>query len=147
VKGKHVSFCTSEMMKENIRKRKQTKGQGIIEFALLLPLLILIIVGVFDLGRAFFGLITITNTAREMARQYVLSYPDPIPITTYNSILQDAQDSGINVQSGDVSITCPDGCGIGKAVRVTVNYSMPLIIGWVLPNNLNMSRSIDMLVP
>ncbi len=39
-----------------------------MEFALILPLFVLFIIGVFELGRAFFSYIAITNAAREGAR-------------------------------------------------------------------------------
>ena len=45
-----------------------SKGQELMEFAIVLPLLLLIVFGVLDLGRLFHALITITNAAREGAR-------------------------------------------------------------------------------
>jgi Flp pilus assembly protein TadG len=47
---------------------KHKKGQSMVEFALLLPLFVLLIIGIFDLGRAFFSFIAIMNAAREGAR-------------------------------------------------------------------------------
>ena len=43
-------------------------GESLVEFALVLPLFVLLIVGVFDLGRAFFAFIAISNAAREGTR-------------------------------------------------------------------------------
>jgi hypothetical protein len=43
-------------------------GQGMAEFALLLPLLLTILFGTLDLGRAFYTYIALTNAAREAAR-------------------------------------------------------------------------------
>ncbi|HSB65715.1 MAG TPA: TadE family protein, partial [Anaerolineales bacterium] len=43
-------------------------GQSMVEFALILPLLVLFILGIFELGRAFFAFIAISNAAREGAR-------------------------------------------------------------------------------
>ena len=44
------------------------RGQAIVEFALVAPILIILIMGVFDLGLAFFTNITLQNAAREGAR-------------------------------------------------------------------------------
>ena len=44
-----------------------------MEFALLLPILVLVVFGVLELGRAFFALVAITNAAREGARGVHLS--------------------------------------------------------------------------
>src|SRR5512143_2855550 len=43
-------------------------GQSLVEFALLFPLLLLILLGAIDLGRAFNAYFTITNASREGAR-------------------------------------------------------------------------------
>jgi Flp pilus assembly protein TadG len=58
---------------------KSQQGQSMLEFALILPLMVLIVIGVFDLGRAFFAYIAISNAAREGARVYTFS-PDKTTI-------------------------------------------------------------------
>ena len=50
-------------------------GQGLVELALVIPVLIIIVVGSLDLGRVFFSVITVTNVAREGAR-YLTLHPD-----------------------------------------------------------------------
>jgi Flp pilus assembly protein TadG len=54
--------------KDATRKPRRSKGQGLVEFALIFPILILIIVAVFDVGRLVFAYNTITNAAREATR-------------------------------------------------------------------------------
>lgn len=44
------------------------EGQSLIEFALALPLLLVALMGIFDLGLAFYQYNTISNVAREGAR-------------------------------------------------------------------------------
>lgn len=51
------------------------KGQGLVELAILIPVLVIIIIGALDLGRIFFGVITVTNVSREGAR-YLTLHPD-----------------------------------------------------------------------
>lgn len=53
----------------------KNKGQSLVEFALVLPVLLLIAVMVFDLGRAVYYSSTIHNAAREGAR-YGIVHPD-----------------------------------------------------------------------
>ena len=43
-------------------------GQSLVEFALVLPIFILVLVGIFDLGRAVFAYNTLNNAAREASR-------------------------------------------------------------------------------
>jgi Flp pilus assembly protein TadG len=46
----------------------RTKGQTLVEFALILPIFVLVIVGIFDLGRAVYAFNTLNNAAREAVR-------------------------------------------------------------------------------
>jgi Flp pilus assembly protein TadG len=50
------------------RFRRCEGGQTAVEFALILPILILILMGVFDFGRAFYAYSVVANSAREGAR-------------------------------------------------------------------------------
>ena len=44
------------------------RGQAIVEFALMLPVFILLLVGILDLGRAVYAFNTISNASREAVR-------------------------------------------------------------------------------
>jgi len=48
--------------------RRAAWGQALVEFALVFPILILVLVAVFDVGRAVFLYNNLTNAAREGAR-------------------------------------------------------------------------------
>ena len=54
------------------------RGQSMVEFALILPLFVLLLVGVFDFGRAVYAYNTINNAAREGGRFAIVdqSIPD-----------------------------------------------------------------------
>jgi Flp pilus assembly protein TadG len=49
-------------------RKKTLHGQGLVEFAILLPILVLFIMLIFDLGRAAYLYSAIHNAAREGAR-------------------------------------------------------------------------------
>jgi Flp pilus assembly protein TadG len=127
------------------------KGQSMIEFALILPLMVLVIAGIFDLGRAFFASITITNAAREGAR-YGTLHPDKYSDMKNASIVE-AQSSGITLGVGNVAVACPDsvapaGCDRGFAIRVTVTYTYKdMILGFIVPSGITMTRYVEMAVP
>ena len=64
------------------RLHRRGRGQALVEFALIVPLFILILLAVFDLGRGVFMYTSITNAAREAARlaivnQDVTDHPGP----------------------------------------------------------------------
>jgi Flp pilus assembly protein TadG len=65
-------------------KRRKSRGQAMVEFALLSGLLFLLVMGIFDFGRAIAVYINIAEAAHEGARQLVLrsnyysQYPDSV---------------------------------------------------------------------
>src|SRR5690348_2791560 len=52
----------------NTLLRRGSRGQTLVEFALILPIFILLLLGILDLGRAVFNSSTMNNAAREAAR-------------------------------------------------------------------------------
>jgi hypothetical protein len=53
--------------------RSRRSGQALVEFALVFPILILLVVGLFDLGRLVFAYTSLTNGVREGARLAVVN--------------------------------------------------------------------------
>ena len=50
------------------RRRSDEQGAELIEFALILPLILILLMGIFDFGLAFQRYEVLTNAAREGAR-------------------------------------------------------------------------------
>jgi Flp pilus assembly protein TadG len=48
--------------------RRASRGQALVEFALVLPLLVLVLLGVMQFGLLFWGQITLTQVARDTGR-------------------------------------------------------------------------------
>lgn len=69
-----------EISQANIRKKARCgeRGQAMVEFAFVMPLLVLILMGVFDLGRAVYAYNVISSAAREGARYGVFK---PLDLT------------------------------------------------------------------
>ena len=59
-----------------MNKNKKANGQSLAEFALILPLFLLVVMGIFDLGRGVFIYSTIHNAAREGARYGAVDHCD-----------------------------------------------------------------------
>ena len=55
-------------MNDTLRRRSSEAGQSLVEFALIVTVLILIVVGIFEFGRAVEAYTEISNGAREGAR-------------------------------------------------------------------------------
>jgi hypothetical protein len=51
-------------MYSRLRNRRETRGQAVVEMAIILPLLILLLVMAIDAGRLFFGWVALHNASR-----------------------------------------------------------------------------------
>lgn len=80
------------------RPRRGRRGQALLEFALVLPIFILLLVAIFDLGRAAFAYNTLTNAAREGARMAIVNQYKP-------SIIARAKQQTAIVELNDPSVS------------------------------------------
>jgi hypothetical protein len=53
--------------------RRPSRGQALVEFALVIPIFLFLLIALFDLGRAVFSYNTLTNAAREGARMAIVN--------------------------------------------------------------------------
>ncbi len=79
-------------------------GQALVEFALSSLLLMLLIFGMIDLGRATFTRIMVTNAVREAARQGSLAPSD----TGTMVAAANARSAGLNLTSAMFTVSCAD---------------------------------------
>ena len=126
------------------RACRRERGANLIEFALSITLLLVILGGVVDVGRAFHSYVTITNAAREGAR-HGSKYPrDDENIR--EAVLREAENSGVDLEreGADIAIEYDANSGT-HLVRVTVSYPLETIMGgFVGLDVINMARSVEM---
>ncbi|MCH7664288.1 MAG: pilus assembly protein [Chloroflexi bacterium] len=77
---------------------KKSSAQAIIEFVITIPLLLLMLVFIFDLGRATFYYSSITNSAREGARYGIINPDDE------NGIIQRVLDFSFGIDPADLDV-------------------------------------------
>lgn len=92
---------------KNERSRRQDRGQGLAEFALVLPLLLLVIMGIADFGRALLIYTNVFNAAREGARHGAV---DPWDMTEVHSSFVSKLNL-VDPNAVDLSICCDTGPG------------------------------------
>jgi hypothetical protein len=128
------------------------RGQGLLEFALVLPFLLVVVFGVFDLGRVYFTSINLTSAAREGAR-YLTVYPADVSggyLGTKDVAYYEARNSGILLEMEQINPFCPntDGeCDSGQTATVSVSTEFDLILGWLLTSPVTITRDAKMVVP
>jgi Flp pilus assembly protein TadG len=99
--------------------RHIAKGQSLVEFALVLPILLLVIFGLFDLGYAVFIKNMISNAAREGARTGIIISKTDADIRARVN----AAAPGLNLTPTQVAITPPNKRKFDEPITVTVTYT------------------------
>ena len=98
------------------------RGASAVEFAIVLPVLFLVIAGIVDFGRFFFTQIQVTNASREGARAAVV-LPSPAP-SDMTAITQRALAgaAGVPGAAATVLTTCPAASPSNATVLVTAPF-------------------------
>src|SRR5262245_27223054 len=103
-------------------------GNAAIEFALVFPLLLLIVFGISEFGRALRTVQALNTAAREGARLAAGTAPVAGAVTArVNEVLDAAR-----VTSSGLVIEGPLGAGLEQTVRVTVTSDFEVLSGTVL---------------
>jgi hypothetical protein len=103
---------------------RRERGQDLLEYALVLPVLALLLFGIMEFALIFFSYNTINDAAREAARWGVIidagAFRDHVDIEDRAREVTDA--AGL---SGVIPVATVD--TDAKTVRVVVTYDMPLV--------------------
>jgi Flp pilus assembly protein TadG len=102
------------MMLHRIR-RDGSRGQALVEFALVVPIFVLLLVGLFDIGRAVWNYNTVANAAREAARVAVVNQDQTV-------IREAAKTAGVSLSLEDADITLNPCTDQECPYSVTVTY-------------------------
>jgi Flp pilus assembly protein TadG len=109
------------MSRRMARNARRERGAAAVEFALLLPLLLLLVFGLIDFGRALNAQITLTQAAREGARVDALGEPNVTNRTQ-------AAATGLTGVGVSVTYACQPGDGIlRKDATVSATYTYSFI--------------------
>jgi Flp pilus assembly protein TadG len=120
-------------MRDQRRKSRMgsERGQALLEAALITPVVLLIMVGIFEVGRAFQTYQVVTNAAREGARAAVVPGADPV---TVKGIVKKYMEDGRLAKAATAEITVNqaasidvNGTSIG-ATLVTVDYPFEFVV-------------------
>ena len=126
------------------------KGATAVEFAIILPVLVMLLFGIIEFGIILYDKAMITNASREGARAgIVYSYPNIIPDIYIRKVVKDYCGSHLitfgedSIDDDDIPIT-----RVGDDLTVTVTYQYGFL---VLPNfvtgivgNMNLSAQTTM---
>ncbi len=141
-------------------RRARSRGQSLVELALIAPVFLLLLLSAIDLGRLLYSQITITNAAKEgalVASQggtFQSNSPCSDTNTVMCGVLTEAQGGFVEVQQTRVGLspaTCDPNAmyppsGVPPTVTVTVTSPFRVvtpIIGSIVGNNLVLGAEAD----
>jgi Flp pilus assembly protein TadG len=161
----HVDGARRQPSRRIAHKRQRTRGQALVEFAIIFPLFLIVLGSVLYFGFLLYSKMSIINAAREGAHYGILLDPaDPAFDTQVSDQVQGAAGAGLNPTSVTTdtqgfhvdptthlvtSTPCTWGgtCVAGDAVNVTVTYPFanPIPLHLVLLGNtiIDLPTSID----
>ena len=117
------------------QRRPRERGAAAVEMALVLPLLILLVGGIIDFGRAFMTQVVVTNAAREGTRVAVVT-KDATQLGNVTVRAQAAADLN-PLASATVGVNPAAACtGTDPTVTVTVSAPFKWFFLGVLPGTL-----------
>lgn len=108
------------MMQKIHKKSKHSgRGQSLVEVALVLPIIIMILLGLLDFGRAFFTLVALHDAADEGA-SYAAIRPNDVAGIQQRAV--EASTHLVTVEEADVSVVYPPSLTVGEPITVTVDF-------------------------
>lgn len=124
--------------------RDRPRGQALAEFALVLPVFLVLVVGLFDFGRAIYTSNAISNAARVATRVAIV---DQNVTRVQQTASDEAPGSGLAADGVDVTFSCTHQIQMCLAsVSVSVDYSpaTPLIEQLVGPITLTATSEMPL---
>lgn len=109
---------------------KTDKGQALVEFALVVPILLLLLLGIADFARAWNVYEVLTDAGREATRLAVVD--NGSSLEAVRAVVKDAAGrAGFTVTDENITIT--EGASRGDPTTVLVTYDHQLAwVGWLL---------------
>ncbi len=130
-------------------RQQNERGAAAVEFALLLPVLLMILFGIIEFGMIMYGREVVTNASREGARAGIVQV-SPKPTSGDITTIATNYLTGTGVNPSDVTITVTGAGGASPAMlTVTATYNYPWLIRYIpnvlgLPSPLPIAMSTTM---
>ena len=119
-----------------MRLHQRCEGAAAVEFALILPLFIVLILGLIDFGHLFFVVNTMTNAAREGARRGVVQEKSTDVTTTATTTANDY------LTAAGLGSSCPLDCPTASATLDTGTLTVTVTVSGTFQNITGFSYSL-----
>lgn len=112
--------------------RDKESGAVAVEMALLLPVLILLLLGIMEFGRAYNAQVTLTNAAREGVRVMAITNVRADAEAAARNALSTLNTSSTNPTfafTTSPTSTSPAKCSANQQVAMTISFSLDSLTG------------------
>ena len=111
-------------------QESKDRGAVAVEFALLVPVLVLLLLGIMEFGRAYNAQVTLTNAAREGVRVMAISNVRADARTAAKNVATPLvlADSNFTFTTSPTA-TSPATCAAGRQVTMTISYTLNTLTG------------------
>jgi Flp pilus assembly protein TadG len=128
--GRTAALTETEQPAE--RRRRRTRGQAMVEFTLILPCLMLLILGIYQFGQTYADYIQVTNAARDGGRKALVSRGDANGVADTITAAKNAT-WWLNTSNMSVTVSPAQPWAEGQNVTVTVTYPYSIsLLGFVV---------------
>jgi Flp pilus assembly protein TadG len=111
---------------------KNEQGQTMTEFALVLPILVVLLFGIIQFGIAFNNYVTLTDAIRAGARKAAVSRQSSDPVGACKAAVMAAADN-LNKADLATNLSCSSTWAPGSDVTVRADYRYDInLLGWVV---------------
>ncbi|MHB8440130.1 MAG: TadE family protein [Acidimicrobiales bacterium] len=137
-----------------LARRKRSRGQALVELALMAPVMMALLLGTVDLGRLFYTYIGVNNAAREGAAFGAASpncvtstnCPDPNNIT-YHARQELSGDASLSVTRSCSIAGCPSSQGVSGPSGDVVTVRSTRVFNSLFGPSLTMAASASAVIP
>jgi Flp pilus assembly protein TadG len=110
--------------------RHDETGQTMTEFAIVLPILVVLLFGIIQFGILFNNYVTLTDAVRSGARQAAVSRNDANPTGAATTAVRN---SAADLNQANLAVTVNSAWQAGTDVTVTATYPWSVkLLGWVV---------------
>ncbi|MDP9223556.1 MAG: pilus assembly protein [Actinomycetota bacterium] len=117
-----------------IHRQRSERGAAAVEFALVMPILFLLVFGIIEFGFIFNKMLSVTHSAREGVRTYALT-GSPTPAQSFAQAASGLNPAPTCLASPSSGVPTP---GAEVAMTCTTTYQLHL---YIIHNNLTLSST------
>lgn len=112
-------------------KTRQRSGIAAVEFAIVVPIFFLLVIGMIEVGRAMMVQQILTNASREGARRAVLEQTTTSEATAY--VMNYLE--GCAIQTADATVAIEDSTGASITNLAAMTYGEPITVEVSIPHS------------